>query len=132
VAFWLMVPQADEESTSVATSQASDAQLIALSQMVDNNKLSSTAAKEVLAEMLKTGDDPAAIAEAKNLVQESDEGAINEIVTQVLADNAKAAEDVKNGEMKAIGFLVGQVMKESKGKANPALAQQLIKKQLKI
>jgi aspartyl-tRNA(Asn)/glutamyl-tRNA(Gln) amidotransferase subunit B len=132
VAFWLMVPQADEESTSVTTSQASDAQLIALSQMVDNNKLSSTAAKEVLAEMLKTGDDPAAIAEAKNLVQESDEGAINEIVTQVLADNAKAAEDVKNGEMKAIGFLVGQVMKESKGKANPALAQQLIKKQLKI
>jgi aspartyl-tRNA(Asn)/glutamyl-tRNA(Gln) amidotransferase subunit B len=132
VAFWLMVPQADEESTSVTTSQASDAQLIALSQMVDNNKLSSTAAKEVLAELLKTGDDPGAIAEAKNLVQESDEGAINEIVTQVLADNAKAAEDVKNGEMKAIGFLVGQVMKESKGKANPALAQQLIKKQLKI
>jgi aspartyl-tRNA(Asn)/glutamyl-tRNA(Gln) amidotransferase subunit B len=132
VAFWLMVPQTDEESTSVTTSQASDAQLIALSQMVDNNKLSSTAAKEVLAELLKTGDDPAAIAEAKNLVQESDEGAINEIVTQVLADNAKAAEDVKNGEMKAIGFLVGQVMKESKGKANPALAQQLIKKQLKI
>jgi aspartyl-tRNA(Asn)/glutamyl-tRNA(Gln) amidotransferase subunit B len=130
VAFWLMVPQTDDEATSVTTSQASDEQLIALSQMVEDNKLSSTAAKEVLSEMLKTGEDPAAIAEAKNLLQESDEGAINEIVAKVLSDNAKAAEDVKSGEMKAIGFLVGQVMKESKGKANPGLAQQLIKKQL--
>ena len=48
----------------------------------------------------------------------------------MLADNAKAATDVQNGEMKAIGFLVGQVMKASQGKANPGLAQQLIKKQL--
>lgn len=130
VAFWLMVPQTDEESSSDTTNKASDQQLIALSQMVDDNKLSSTAAKEVLADMLRTGEDPAAIAERKNLIQESDESAIAEIVAKVLADNPKAAEDVKGGEMKAIGFLVGQVMKESKGKANPGLAQQLIKKQL--
>jgi aspartyl-tRNA(Asn)/glutamyl-tRNA(Gln) amidotransferase subunit B len=51
-------------------------------------------------------------------------------VAKVLAENPKAAEDVKNGEMKAIGFLVGQIMKASQGKANPALAQELIKKQL--
>ena len=100
--------------------------------MVEDNKLSSTAAKEVLAELTANGGDVEQIAEAKNLIQESDEGAINDIVTKVLADNAKAAEDVRNGEMKAIGFLVGQVMKESKGKANPALAQQLIKKQLDL
>lgn len=130
VAFWLMVPQTDDEATSDEGMKATDTQLIALSQMVEDNKLSSTAAKEVLADMLKTGDDPLAIAESKNLIQESDEGAIAEIVAKVLADNAKAAEDVKNGEMKAIGFLVGQVMKESKGNANPGLAQQLIKKQL--
>ncbi|MEO6513537.1 MAG: Asp-tRNA(Asn)/Glu-tRNA(Gln) amidotransferase subunit GatB [Candidatus Saccharimonadales bacterium] len=130
VAFWLMVPQTDDETSSDSTIMTSDTQLIALSQMVAENKLSSTAAKEVLAEMLKTGQDPAAIAESKNLIQESDEGAIAEIVAKVLADNARAAEDVRNGEMKAIGFLVGQVMKESKGKANPGLAQQLIKKQL--
>jgi aspartyl-tRNA(Asn)/glutamyl-tRNA(Gln) amidotransferase subunit B len=60
----------------------------------------------------------------------SDEGAIAEIVKQVLEQNAKAAEDVKNGEMKAIGFLVGQVMKLSQGKANPGMATELIKKQL--
>ena len=80
--------------------------------------------------MTKTGEDPEKIAEAKNLLQVSDEGEIAKIVEQVLGENSKAAEDVKNGEMKAIGFLVGQVMKQSKGKANPALAQELIKKQL--
>ena len=135
VAFWLLQPQTDGgEITSVTSAEAgiqsSDDQLIKLSQMVEDNKLSSTAAKEVLAELLKTGKDPEAIATEKNLLQVSDEGEIIKIVDQVLAENAKAAEDVKNGEMKAIGFLVGQVMKLSQGKANPALAQSLIKKQL--
>jgi aspartyl-tRNA(Asn)/glutamyl-tRNA(Gln) amidotransferase subunit B len=131
VAFWLLQPQTDETDESQG-SAASDDQLIKLSQMVEDNKLSSTAAKEVLAELTANGGDVEQIAEAKNLIQESDEGAIIAIVDKVLADNAKAAEDVRNGEMKAIGFLVGQVMKESKGKANPALAQNLIKKQLGI
>jgi aspartyl-tRNA(Asn)/glutamyl-tRNA(Gln) amidotransferase subunit B len=138
VAFWLMVPQTDESDESSTEQDAveggndtdMDQQLIKLSQMVEDNKLSSTAAKEVLAEVLRTGDDPEKVAESKNLLQVSDEGAIAEIVATVLSENEKAAEDVRNGEMKAIGFLVGQVMKESKGKANPALAQQLIKKQL--
>lgn len=133
VAFWLLQPQSDDgESETVSDRKGSDEQLISLSQMVADNKLSSTAAKEVLAELFKTGGDPEKIAEAKNLIQESDEGAIAEIVAKVLADNPKAAEDVKNGEMKAIGFLTGQVMKLSQGKANPSLAQQLIKKQLGI
>lgn len=133
IAFWMMLESQDldEAATQQMTQKpVTDAQFIALSQLVSDNKLSSTAAKEVLAEMLKTGTDPQVIATAKNLIQESDEAAIAAIVGQVLADNAKAAEDVKAGEMKAIGFLVGQVMKQSKGKANPALAQQLIKKQL--
>lgn len=133
VAFWLMQPQSEDgEDASEMSLTASDENLIKLSQMVADNKLSSTAAKEVLAEILKTDQDPEKVAEAKNLLQVSDEGAIAEIVAQVLADNPKAAEDVKNGEMKAIGFLTGQVMKLSQGKANPALAQQLIKKQLSI
>jgi aspartyl-tRNA(Asn)/glutamyl-tRNA(Gln) amidotransferase subunit B len=131
VAFWLMQPQSDDDASSDnGTAKASDEELIKLSQLVEDNKLSSTAAKEVLTELLKNGGDAEEIAKAKDLIQVSDEGAIIAIVDQVLADNAKAAEDVKNGEMKAIGFLVGQVMKASQGKANPALAQQLIKKQL--
>jgi len=133
VAFWLLKPQAEDDADSVETELKNiDEQLIKLSQMVEANKLSSTAAKEVLAEVQKTGADPEKVAADKNLLQVSDEGAIAEIVGQVLAENAKAAEDVKNGEMKAIGFLVGQVMKLSQGKANPSLATELIKKQLGI
>lgn len=130
VAFWLMHPVSDDVDTEATESKATDEALIKLSELVSANKLSSTAAKQVLSELLANGGDPEQIAESKNLVQESDEGAIAEIVAQVISDNPKAAEDVKGGEMKAIGFLTGQVMKLSQGKANPALAQELIKKQL--
>lgn len=130
VAFWMMQPASDDDSAQDEEQSITGEQLIKLSQLVSDNKLSSTAAKEVLVELLKSGGDPEAVAAGKNLLQVSDEGEIAKIVKQVLADNPKAAEDVKNGEMKAVGFLVGQVMKQSKGQANPSLAQDLIKKQL--
>jgi aspartyl-tRNA(Asn)/glutamyl-tRNA(Gln) amidotransferase subunit B len=132
IAFWMMQPSSEDETADALQSKATDDQLIKLSEMVTDKKLSSTAAKEVLAELIKSGGEADKIAEAKNLLQVSDEGAIAEIVANVLKENPKAAEDVKNGEMKAIGFLVGQVMKQSQGKANPQLAQDLIKKQLRI
>ncbi len=139
VAFWLLQPQTSDGDEEQAAKEAEsvqednlDNQLIKLSQMVQTNKLSSTAAKEVLVDVQKTGDDPEKVAQQKNLLQVSDAGAITKIVTQVLAENEKAASDVRNGEMKAIGFLVGQVMKASKGAANPALATELIKKELGI
>jgi aspartyl-tRNA(Asn)/glutamyl-tRNA(Gln) amidotransferase subunit B len=125
-----MVPPGGEEGVNVARIKVDDEKLIKLSKMVENNTLSSTAGKDIFIEMLKTNNDPEVIAAEKNLLQVSDEGEIAKIVEQVLAENAAAAEDVKNGEMKAIGFLIGQVMKLSQGKANPKLAQDLIKKQL--
>jgi aspartyl-tRNA(Asn)/glutamyl-tRNA(Gln) amidotransferase subunit B len=106
---------------------------LAIHELLKNNKLSSTNAKALFEEIASTDKLPNNVeeyAQEKGYIQVSDEGEIAKIVEKVLADNAKAAEDVKNGEMKAIGFLVGQVMKESKGKANPGLAQELIKKQL--
>lgn len=106
--------------------------VIKLSQMVADNKVSSTAAKEIWLQLTKSGIDPQAIAKERNLLQVSDEGAIEKIVIQVLAENKQAGEDVKKGETKAIGFLVGQVMKETKGQANPQLAQKLIKQRLGI
>lgn len=129
-AFWLLQPQAEDGSTTATV--ISDEQLIKLSQLVEDGKLSSTAAKDVLTELQTNGGDAEQIANDKNLIQESDEGALTAIVQQVLADNPKAAEDVKNGEMKAIGFLVGQVMKASQGKANPGVVQQIIKQQLGV
>lgn len=130
VAFWMMQPISEDDENPTNEVSIEDNQLIKLSQLVSENKLSSTAAKDVLTEMLSNGGDPEAIATEKNLMQVSDEAEIAKIVANVIKENNQAAEDVKNGEMKAIGFLVGQVMKQSKGKANPSLAQDLIKKQL--
>ena len=106
--------------------------LIELSSMVGKNELNSTAAKEVFNEMLRSGKQPRAIAEAKNLLQVSDTGAIEAIVDEVLADPAsqKAVTDFKAGNEKVLGFLVGQVMKKSQGKANPALATEMLKRKM--
>lgn len=129
IAFWLLQP-IDEDTQTEESSEVDDLSLIKLSELVAANKLSSTAAKDVLAELQIDGGEPEQIAISKNLLQVSDEAEIAKIVAQVLSENEKAAMDVKNGEMKAIGFLVGQVMKNSKGKANPSMAQSLIKQQL--
>ncbi len=106
--------------------------LIALAEMAEKAEISSNSAVAILFEMLRTGDAPRMIAEAKNLLQVSDEGAIAAIVDEVLADPASGASiaDIKAGKDKAIGFLVGQVMKKSRGQANPALAQKLIRERL--
>ena len=109
--------------------------ILKIYELVKANKLSSTNAKALFGAALaedKLPDDIESYASQKGLVQESNVGEIEKIVEQVLADNAKAAEDVAAGEMKAIGFLVGQVMKASRGQANPGLAQQIIRKKLDI
>jgi len=106
--------------------------LIVLEQMVEANELSSTGAKEVLLMMLGSNKSPKDIAKDNNLLQVSDRGELDKAVAQVIADNPQAAKDVKNGEMKAIGFLVGQVMKLSKGQANPQIVQSLVKEHLGV
>ena len=122
------------ESGVTSTVQASlvASPFIELSQMVADNQLSSTSAKQIFNDMLRSGGSPRAIAEQKNLLQVSDESEIASIVDSVLADPAsqKAIEDIRSGNDKAIGFLVGQVMKQSKGKANPALAGKLIRERI--
>lgn len=82
--------------------------------------------------MLKADGSPMKIAEAKKLLQVSDEGAVTAIVDEVINDPAcaKAVADFKAGEEKVIGFLVGQVMKKSKGQANPSMAQQILRQKL--
>jgi aspartyl-tRNA(Asn)/glutamyl-tRNA(Gln) amidotransferase subunit B len=104
--------------------------VVELSKMVDDGKLSSTAGKTIFEEMIKSPETPDKIAKRLKLVQVSDESEIEKIVAEVITQNPKAAEDVKAGQAKAIGFLVGQVMAKSKGQANPEVAQKLIKKQL--
>jgi aspartyl-tRNA(Asn)/glutamyl-tRNA(Gln) amidotransferase subunit B len=101
--------------------------------MQSAGKLSSTSTKNLISDILKSGaqpDDLEKYAAEQGYIQVSDEAEIAKIVAQVIQENPQAAQDVKNGEQKAIGFLTGQVMKKSLGKANPALAQELIKRQL--
>jgi aspartyl-tRNA(Asn)/glutamyl-tRNA(Gln) amidotransferase subunit B len=133
VAHWFAssVGNGDEDATAEVSNFASDG-YIELAQMVAKNELSSTAAKEIFTELLSSDVSPRSIAESRNLLQESDESAILAIVDAVLADpaSAQSVADIKAGQDKAIGFLVGQVMKKSAGKANPGLAGQLIRKRL--
>lgn len=133
VAHWFAsaVASSDDETAYVASNFVPEG-FIELAEMVEKSELSSTAAKEVFNELLVSDKSPRDIAEEKNLLQVSDEGAIAAIVDEVLTDpaNEKAIADIKAGNEKVIGFLVGQVMKNSQGKANPALAQKLIREKL--
>lgn len=106
--------------------------LVELATMAEAGEISSNAAVTILHDMLGSGDEPRMIAEAKRLIQVSDEGEITAIVDEVLADPSSAASvaAIKTGKDKAIGYLVGQVMKKSHGQANPSLAQKLLRERL--
>jgi len=132
VAHWFSSAVDGSDENATLASNLHSAAYIELATMVEKNELSSTAAKEVFNELLNSDKTAREIAEAKNLLQVSDESAIVVIVDQVLADpaNAQSVADIKAGQEKAIGFLVGQVMKASQGKANPGMAQKLLKEKL--
>ncbi len=101
-----------------------------LMKMIDENLISSRGAKDILKKMVEKGGSPADIAEKEGLLQQSDEGALTTIVGQIIADNPKVVADYKGGKENLLQFFVGQGMKASGGSANPALLQELFKKQL--
>ncbi|HRP36682.1 MAG TPA: hypothetical protein PLS50_02625, partial [Candidatus Dojkabacteria bacterium] len=103
--------------------------LLELVQMIRNGELSGTLAKQVLDEMYKTGAKPQEIVEKRGLKLVSDEGELNEIVDRVLRDNSKVLDDI-NKNPSIIKFLLGQVMKMTKGKADPQKAMKLIESKL--
>ena len=126
---------AEEKSAEMLEHLPSAPQLSELSEMADKKELSSTATKEVFLRFF----DPdmkqksaREIAKELNLLQENDLGALEKIVDEVLAmpETKKAQEEFKAGSEKVLGFLVGQVMKASKGKANPSSAQEILRKKL--
>lgn len=99
--------------------------------MIKGKAISNTAAKEVFEEMFKTSKEPKVIVEEKGLSQISDTSALEKIVDEVLENNEKSVEDYKAGKVQAIGYLVGQVMKASKGKANPPVVKEILEGKLK-
>ncbi|WP_256761253.1 Asp-tRNA(Asn)/Glu-tRNA(Gln) amidotransferase subunit GatB [Cohnella sp. WQ 127256] len=95
-------------------------------QLIEKGTISSKIAKTVFKGLVETGKSPQQIVEEQGLVQISDEGAILSIVDAIIAANPQSVEDFRNGKEKAIGFLVGQIMKETKGKANPGMVNKML------
>ncbi|MDQ1284331.1 MAG: aspartyl-tRNA(Asn)/glutamyl-tRNA(Gln) amidotransferase subunit [Patescibacteria group bacterium] len=99
--------------------------------LVACGKINSSAAQTVLAEMYKTGGDPSQIIEDKNLAQLDDAGELEKIVSEVIAKNEKSVADFRAGKDNALKFLIGQVMAATRGKANPQMAEEILKNRLK-
>ena len=98
--------------------------------MIDTNEISSKQAKELIDDIM-TGKDPAESAKEKGLQQVTNTDELANMIKDVLDENTQAIEDFKAGKGRAVGFLVGQVMKKSKGQANPGLVNQILQEELK-
>ena len=101
-----------------------------LLKLLKDGKISSKQGKDVYAIIVETNEDPEVIAKEKGMVQESDSGLIMQYIEEVLSENPQAIETYKSGRDNILAFLIGQVMKKSRGKANPALTSQLLKEEI--
>ncbi len=100
--------------------------IVRLISLIDKGTISGTMAKKVFNYMFETGEDPESIVKAKGLLQVSDETEIKSMIYKVIDENPQSVEDYKNGKAKAVGFIIGQVMKASKGRANPQIVNRLV------
>lgn len=131
---WIMGEFASQLSNTgieIAKAPVTPENLAKLLALIAKGTISGKIAKKVFAEMWKDGADPEEIVKAQGLVQISDTGALKELVVKVIANNPKAVEDFKAGKKKAVGALVGQIMKETKGKANPKVINELLNDEIK-
>ncbi|MEA2435052.1 MAG: aspartyl-tRNA(Asn)/glutamyl-tRNA(Gln) amidotransferase subunit [Actinomycetota bacterium] len=120
----------NEAGIELHDSKIAPEQLAGLVKLVDGGSVSGKQAKVVLQGMFESGDDAEKIAAEKGLEQVSDEGAIESAVDEVIAENAEAADKVRAGNAGTIGFLVGQVMKKTRGQANPGMVNDLLRRKL--
>ncbi|OQA79160.1 MAG: Aspartyl/glutamyl-tRNA(Asn/Gln) amidotransferase subunit B [Tenericutes bacterium ADurb.Bin239] len=116
-----------KNAQNVALSPQNTAKLINL---IDNDTISNSQARELFMHIVETNDDPETKAKALNLVQVSDTDFILSVINEVINENLHVIDDIKAGKDRAMGFLVGQVMKKTKGKVNPALASKLMKQEI--
>jgi aspartyl-tRNA(Asn)/glutamyl-tRNA(Gln) amidotransferase subunit B len=123
--------QLSESQLTLADLRFKPESLLELVGLVESGKISSRIAQDVFAEMYATGEAPNRIVEKKGLAQVSDTGAIEALCDQAISANSKSAEDFRAGKMAALNFLKGQVMKLSKGKANPALVGEILERKLR-
>lgn len=134
VANWLLGDVSaymNNENITIADFQITPANLAELVNLLKDGVINSKAGKKVFSEMLKENKSAKALVKELGLEQVSDTGAIEALVDAVLAANPQSVADFKAGKEKAIGFLTGQVMKQSRGKANPPMVQQMLREKMK-
>ena len=119
-----------DDEAAIARCPIPPKNLARLLALIDDGTISGKIAKDVFEKMYRSGEDAETIVKREGLVQVADAGALAAVVEQVLAANAPAVEDWKKGKKQSLGFLVGQVMKTTQGKANPAMVNQLLLEQL--
>jgi aspartyl-tRNA(Asn)/glutamyl-tRNA(Gln) amidotransferase subunit B len=133
VSNWVMgelTRELKNSGTDVSASPVSPERLVSLLQMVGKGTISLKVAREIFPEMYSSGKTPEPIVQEKGLAQVSDEGELEKIIADVLAKNPAQVAQFKEGKRQVLGYLVGQVMKASGGKANPGKVNELLKKRL--
>lgn len=129
VSNWIMgdvLRRVNDEELEIDDIQVSPKTLAELIGLVNGGKISNNIGKEVLKEMFETGKDPKTIVKEKGLIQISDEDELKEVIEKVINENQQSVIDYRNGKDRALGYLVGQVMKATRGKANPQKANKMI------
>lgn len=130
---WIMTEvlrMLNEQQKNIIDCPIQPVQLAQMIKLIDGGTISGKIAKTVFQEMWSSGKNPEVIVKEKGLVQISDDSAIDKIIDEVIGANAQAAADYRGGKTKLFGFFVGQVMKASKGQANPEKVNELLKKKL--
>jgi len=119
-----------EKNLSISESKVTPEKLAQIIDLIDAKTISTSAGKQVFEIIFNEGGDPKQIVEKRELAQVSDDSALERWADEVIANNPKSVAEYKNGKQNAINFLMGQVMKASKGKANPAAVMQMLKQKL--
>ena len=134
VANWMsrnLLQRLNEAGSEISECKIAPDSLAEMILMIESGEISNRMAQEVFDQMFDTGKSAQAIVEEQGLAQISDEDALAGIVAQVIAENPAAVQDFKQGKKRAIGFLVGQVMKVTRGKANPGIVNQKLQEELR-
>jgi aspartyl-tRNA(Asn)/glutamyl-tRNA(Gln) amidotransferase subunit B len=121
----------NRQEQTIDKSKVTPVMLCRMIEMIDNGKISSKIAKSVFEEMFQKGTDPEDIIKSRGLEQISDEKMLEEMIDKVIEENPGPVQQFKDGKDKAIGFLIGKVMAQTRGQANPKIVNQIITKKLR-
>ena len=121
-----MIPLLKERNETLKHTSVTSRRLAALLKMLGRDEINTNSAKKVFLKLFDSGDTPQAIVEQSGLKQISDTPELEKMVAKIIADNPGAVDDIKSGKEKAMGFLIGQVMQISRGKANPKLIREIL------